>query len=1172
MVRMSNALTRLAHTLPTLGILAILSACGGGGGDPAVVAPRVVASVEVSPAALSLVPGQTLLLTATALDASGVPITGRNQSWTTSNASVVTVSSGGAVTAITDGIASVTATIDGKSASAAASVRTAVASVAITPPQAATIVGGAPVQLSAAARSPTGATLAGRAIAWASATPTIASVSSTGLVTGLAPGAATITATSEGVFGTAQVQVSANPCNSVRALSLGTSFSGTLTAADCKLSDSTAIQRFEFTLTAPAKVEILMSSSAVDSYLYLTDNAQNVVDEDDDGGTGTNSRILRTLAAGRYFVIANTYDANSYGAYQLVVRPAPAACVTGRTTAIPSTIDASLSANSCQLRDKALEDRYDLNVTARTTIRVSMTSAVIDPVLIVIDNTEREVIRDDDSGAGKDALLEVLLEPGRYTILAHGYPNESGAYRLVVAPATDPCAINRTISLGQTATGTFNTSDCAISDGGGPNRYFQRFGLTLAATTALQIDMASNAVDTYLILQNAQTGAVITENDDASANSTNSRILANVPAGQYIVNATTFEAGQVGAYSLTIGAIQASGITVSISPQNILLQAGQVQQATSTVVGSAVIGVVWQSSAPGIATVSTSGSIRAITPGTASITATSVADPSRFGSVTVTVGQSTTVTNLDIAALYLVQSVQQLDGRIPLVADRAAVARVFLRGNRPGLNTVNVRVRILQGNNVLGTFTGSATPTQTVDEGCCSANINIPNTVIRAGISVLADVDPENAVGESNETDNQYPLSGTPQTLPVVAVPPFTIRFVPVQQNRGGPVGSAQPTLLNVFRSMWPFNVINTTTRQALVIDYVIGTQSFDDWARLVRDIELVRQTEGGADYYYGLVRTRGTSGVLGLANGIPARTAIGVDEGSDFGPTEARLTFAHEMGHTLSLRHSPCGGAAGPEPNYPFADGRTGAYGMDLFNSNAIKLPNSADVMTYCPNQWVSAYNYRKVMDFRQANPNGAGLLAPTSVLMVSGGISRGTVTVDPVFSVTASPAKNDPSGRFVVEGFSTDNQMLFSRRFSPYRVDDASADPSALVEAFVVAVPVAEAAQARIDRIAVREVQGTQSSSRLNARLGAIALGRSADVSTTRLPDAKMQLNWSTTRVPAVMVRDRRSGEVVALVRSGTLDLSQFGGPDRVELHLSDGVKSTRVGVDPATGAIRP
>ncbi|MEQ1691932.1 MAG: hypothetical protein ABMA00_11640 [Gemmatimonas sp.] len=42
---------------------------------------------------------------------------------------------------------------------------------------------------------------------------------------------------------------------------------------------------------------------------------------------------------------------------------------------------------------------------------------------------------------------------------------------------------------------------------------------------------------------------------------------------------------------------------------------------------------------------------------------------------------------------------------------------------------------------------------------------------------------------------------------------------------------------------------------------------------------------------------------------------------------------------------------------------------------------------------------------------------------------------------------------------------------------------------------------------------------------------------------------------RKSAVMVRDRVSGDVLAILRRGTADLSQFGAPDRVELLLSDG-----------------
>ena len=193
---------------------------------------------------------------------------------------------------------------------------------------------------------------------------------------------------------------------------------------------------------------------------------------------------------------------------------------------------------------------------------------------------------------------------------------------------------------------------------------------------------------------------------------------------------------------------------------------------------------------------------------------------------------------------------------------------------------------------------------------------------------------------------------------------------------------------------------------------------------------------------------------MLGLANGIPARTAIGIDEGSDFGATFARETFAHEMGHTLNLRHAPCGGAAGPDPAYPFPDARTGAWGLDLATGRLF-APENKDIMSYCPpNQWVSAYHYRKVLDFRQANPNGAGLLAPaTDVLLVSGSIANGSVTVDPAFSLSATPAADDRTGRYVIEAFDAAGKQLLTHRFSPYAVSDA---PDG-TEAFVVAVPVA-------------------------------------------------------------------------------------------------------------------
>src|SRR5260370_18770827 len=83
---------------------------------------------------------------------------------------------------------------------------TPVASVTVTPP-AATIAVGVIVQLTATTRDANAKALTGRTVSWTSSNTAVATVSSTGLVTGVAPGSSTITATSEGQSGTAALTV-----------------------------------------------------------------------------------------------------------------------------------------------------------------------------------------------------------------------------------------------------------------------------------------------------------------------------------------------------------------------------------------------------------------------------------------------------------------------------------------------------------------------------------------------------------------------------------------------------------------------------------------------------------------------------------------------------------------------------------------------------------------------------------------------------------------------------------------------------------------------------------------------------------------------------------------------------------------------------------------------------
>jgi uncharacterized protein YjdB len=166
-----------------------------------------VASVAVSPASASVTVAQTVQLTATPKDAAGNPLLGRVVTWASSNTTVATVSGSGLVSGVATGAATITALSEGQSGAATVTVTIVpVASVAVSP-AAASVALGQTVQLTATPKDVSGTPLSGRVVSWASSNTTVATVSGSGLVSGVATGAATITALSEGQSGTAAITV-----------------------------------------------------------------------------------------------------------------------------------------------------------------------------------------------------------------------------------------------------------------------------------------------------------------------------------------------------------------------------------------------------------------------------------------------------------------------------------------------------------------------------------------------------------------------------------------------------------------------------------------------------------------------------------------------------------------------------------------------------------------------------------------------------------------------------------------------------------------------------------------------------------------------------------------------------------------------------------------------------
>ena len=204
----------VAAIAPGTAMLSATSEGVSGQASLSVVAPPPipVATVLVALVPSSIVTGQSAQASATLKDASGNSLSGRTVSWQSSNTGVATITADGVIAGVAAGTATITASSEGKTGSAGLTVTAPppmpVATVAVSPATA-SLQAGATTQLSAVTRDANGNVLTGRSISWSSGSAAIATVSASGLVSAVAAGNATITASSEGKTGTSAITVTA---------------------------------------------------------------------------------------------------------------------------------------------------------------------------------------------------------------------------------------------------------------------------------------------------------------------------------------------------------------------------------------------------------------------------------------------------------------------------------------------------------------------------------------------------------------------------------------------------------------------------------------------------------------------------------------------------------------------------------------------------------------------------------------------------------------------------------------------------------------------------------------------------------------------------------------------------------------------------------------------------
>lgn len=519
--------------------------------------------------------------------------------------------------------------------------------------------------------------------------------------------------------------------------------------------------------------------------------------------------------------------------------------------------------------------------------------------------------------------------------------------------------------------------------------------------------------------------------------------------------------------------------------------------------------------------------------------------------------------SIEATSVVVNQAVQGVEGAMPLIAGRPGLLQAFVTADKANFFELPVvRVRVFQGmeevlvRDVRPVSDGTGVPSPPLEEGVSTSwNVALPGALMRPGLGVLLELDPEDALPHTEPNRQRvFPTSGEPLRFEFTGVPPFRIRFVPI--HRPG-VGTGNVTLANVddylapTRRVYPLDEIDRDIRAP----FTSQTEG-ENWISFLNEISMLRVADGSSRYYYGIAK--GTSGRAFL--GSPAAVSYDMDL------RDAAWVVAHELGHNFGRLHAgPCR-PSDPwlDPNYPYSYGTIGVYGYDPETAHLFTGNKGFDIMGQCSTPyWVSDYTYGAVFEFRkreaarvaQVQLRAAAPSGRVPTLLVWGSMSERGMRLEPAFEIETVPRPPSAEGAYTLEGRDETGALLFSYSFEPTQVAHASHHDRSFAFAIPLDFAVERLAVIRVSGegrgAEVRSAQGPRTRVQLRASPSPIAGERAV-----RRAAGEVEVRWDAAHYGAALVLNPSTGEVLTVARSGVARVYS-DGPD-LELRLSDGVSS--------------
>lgn len=471
--------------------------------------------------------------------------------------------------------------------------------------------------------------------------------------------------------------------------------------------------------------------------------------------------------------------------------------------------------------------------------------------------------------------------------------------------------------------------------------------------------------------------------------------------------------------------------------------------------------------------------------------------------------------SVSVAEAHLSQATQGVGGGVPLIAGRPGLVRVLATADRANDFRPAARAAfVVDGREAhaaemaLGSSRGLAEslPGQR-DQWYRAA---IPAAALRPGVEMAVQIDPDSTMPRAGVDEVRLPLD-------VREMPPLELTIVPVVTGSSADadvlewVQDADAAPVKFMRAVLPVGELDLTVREPLTIASAPDASKGAEWIVILEDIELVRKAEGGRGYWYGVVNRDGDKGIRGIAL-VEGRVALGVPDAE---------VFAHELGHSMSLMHSPCGNPWQVDPDYPYPDGNIGVVGYDVRSGELVDT-STHDLMSYCHPQWISDYNFRKAFEYRLRTETRSRRLAARdeprgSRLLLRGHVSaEGELHLDPAFALDAPAQLPSGTGPYRVAGFSGDGAPAFALDFDMEMVSEGGGS-------FVFLVPFAEERIASLERIVL---SGPEGSTTLDRETRASPVAIVMDGATGRI--RAILRGEAAAAASATVAADARSGAV--------------------------------------------